>query len=191
MSCGRGLVTEMRQVIVESGHMVDRPDRQVPRFPPEAEGRIAAAIDDVLDRWDVGPDTVVLTQGARGTDILVAEAALRKGAAVQVFLALPAPRLSRPGHRESIPGTRAQDIPEAREFDAGDVDTTARDVPLFSYIRYNADISAKGLSAAGLGGIDPKRVARLDALSALDDLVAIGQKAAGHVKLEHFDGFGS
>lgn len=79
----------IRQVIVEGGHMVDAPDRPVPRFPPEAERRIAAAIDKTLGRWDVGPSSVVLTQGARGTDILVAESALRKGARVQLFLALP------------------------------------------------------------------------------------------------------
>jgi len=69
--------------------MVDAPDRPVPRFPQEAVRRIAAAIDQILDRWDVGPGSVVLTQGARGTDILVAESALRRGARVRLFLALP------------------------------------------------------------------------------------------------------
>src|SRR5207253_10704756 len=36
-----------------------------------------------------GPGTVVLTQGARGTDLLVTEEARLRGAEVRVFLALP------------------------------------------------------------------------------------------------------
>ena len=77
------------RVIVESGHMIDAPDRPDMRFPPEAERRVAAAISDALSRLDVGPGSVVLTQGARGTDLLVAEEALRRGADVRVYLALP------------------------------------------------------------------------------------------------------
>jgi hypothetical protein len=78
-----------RQVVAESGHMVDAQDRTPPRFPPEAVPRVAAAIDRALARWDVGPGSVVFTQGARGTDILVAESALRSGAHVKLLLALP------------------------------------------------------------------------------------------------------
>ncbi len=81
-------MNKMRHVIVESGHMVDAPGRPVPRFPPEAEPRIAAAVDATLEQWKVGPGSVVLTQGARGTDIIVAESALRKGAQVKLLLAL-------------------------------------------------------------------------------------------------------
>jgi hypothetical protein len=97
-------VSGIRQVIVESGHMVDTPDREVPQFPPEAERRITAAIDKVLERWDVGPGTVVLAQGARGTDILVAESALRKGARVKLLLALPPPDFE--GRSVSLPRSK-------------------------------------------------------------------------------------
>jgi hypothetical protein len=86
-------MNKMRHVIVESGHMVDAPGRPVPRFPPEAEPRIAAAIDATLEPWQVGPGSVVLTQGARGTDIIIAESALRKGAQVKLLPALPAQEL--------------------------------------------------------------------------------------------------
>jgi hypothetical protein len=79
----------LRQLVVESGHMIDAPDRPEMRFPPEAEARVASKIAAALDRWNVGHDTLVLTQGARGTDLLVAEAALRRGADVRVLLALP------------------------------------------------------------------------------------------------------
>jgi nucleotide-binding universal stress UspA family protein len=77
------------QVVVESGHRVDSPNRAEPRFPPEAEGRVKAALAGVLDRWGVGPGSVVLTQGARGADILVAELARDRGADVRMLLALP------------------------------------------------------------------------------------------------------
>ena len=84
-------MTAWRQVVVESGHMIDTPDRPTPRFPAEAEGRVAAAIDKTLDEWRVGGQTLVLCQGARGTDILVAEAARRRGAGVRLLLSLPVP----------------------------------------------------------------------------------------------------
>jgi uncharacterized protein len=69
--------------------MIDAPDRDEPRFPPEAEPRVASAIRQSLGEWDVGPGTLVLCQGARGTDILVGEAALTRGAQVKLMLALP------------------------------------------------------------------------------------------------------
>ncbi|MEZ5291674.1 MAG: patatin-like phospholipase family protein [Vicinamibacterales bacterium] len=61
---------------------------------------------------------------------------------------------------------------------------------LFSYLRYNVDLSAGGLSSLGLGDIEPERVQRLDSIDYMDDLRAVGQAAAGQqVKAEHFDGF--
>ena len=81
-------MTAISQVVVESGHMVDASDRATPRFPADAERRIAAAVDAVLAAWTVGPSTVVLSQGACGTDIIVAERALDRGADVRLRLAL-------------------------------------------------------------------------------------------------------
>lgn len=46
-------------------------------------------VEDTLERWGVGPGTTVLTGGARGADILAAEAGLRRGARVRLCLALP------------------------------------------------------------------------------------------------------
>ena len=60
--------------------MIDAPRRAEPRFPPEAEPWVAAAIAAALD---VGGDDVVITQGLAGSDLLVAEHALRRGARVQ------------------------------------------------------------------------------------------------------------
>ncbi len=75
------------RVIVASGHMIDRPGADVGRFPASAEQRVRAAIDALFDRWSVGPDDLVISQGACGTDILVAEAAIERRAHSLVLLA--------------------------------------------------------------------------------------------------------
>jgi hypothetical protein len=69
--------------------MIDAPERRSPRFPATAERRVAAAIEAALDDWDIGDGDVSITQGANGTDLMVAEAALRRGAASRVLLSSP------------------------------------------------------------------------------------------------------
>jgi hypothetical protein len=75
-------------VVVVSGHMVDAPDRARPRFPPAEVPRVAAKVGAVFERWNVGPGTTLVTGGARGADIIAAEAALARGARVRLVLAL-------------------------------------------------------------------------------------------------------
>jgi hypothetical protein len=82
-------MSEPPRVVVVSGHMVDTPDRPQPRFPPSEVPRVAAAVAAALDRWAVGPATTLVTGGARGADILAAEAARERGARVRLVLALP------------------------------------------------------------------------------------------------------
>ncbi len=59
----------------------------------------------------------------------------------------------------------------------------------FLYVRYDADISRKGLDAVGLNDIDPAAVAKLDALDGLPDLIRIGKKLAEEVSLDHLGRF--
>jgi hypothetical protein len=80
---------EPPRVVVVSGHMVDAPDRPRPRFPASEVPRVAAAVAAAMDRWAVGPATTLVTGGARGADILAAEAALARGARLRLVLALP------------------------------------------------------------------------------------------------------
>jgi hypothetical protein len=75
-------------VVVVSGHMVDTPDRPRPRFPPEHVSRVAGLVEAALERWDVGPGTTLVTGGARGADIVAAEAARERGARLRLVLAL-------------------------------------------------------------------------------------------------------
>jgi len=64
------------------------------------------------------------------------------------------------------------------------------DPKLFTYLRYNAELTASGLTALALGNIDPRDVQKLDSVAHKDELQKIGEAlAAQRVKLHHFDGF--
>jgi hypothetical protein len=80
---------EFDQVVVVSGHMIDAPDRPKPRFPSSGEGRVTHAIRSSLRQWHVGPQSLLVCGGARGTDTIAAEQALVLGAAVWLLVALP------------------------------------------------------------------------------------------------------
>lgn len=61
---------------------------------------------------------------------------------------------------------------------------------LFRYMRYNVELTRKGLDACGLPDIVPESVQKLDSLAAIPDLQRIGQAAGTmQVRPEHFDGF--
>jgi len=73
-------------ILLFSGHMIDRPERPVPRFPPEMEPRAREAIAHVLDELDVGSDDIGIFGGACGGDLLFAEVALERGATLEMYL---------------------------------------------------------------------------------------------------------
>lgn len=81
-------MTVQPDVVVVSGHMVDKPDRPRPRFPPEQVPRVAAEVRDALARWSVGEGATLVTGGARGADIIAAEEAHARGASLRLVLAL-------------------------------------------------------------------------------------------------------
>lgn len=73
-----------RQVLLFSGHMIDRPDRAEPRFPADKESLAAAAIAAKIDELDAGPQDLAMCSGACGSDLLFAEACLQRGLRLQV-----------------------------------------------------------------------------------------------------------
>ena len=79
------------KVFLFSGHMIDAPDRQTPRFPADKEPIAAAAIAKALDDLGASNADLALTQGASGGDLLFAEAAIARGMKVQLLLPLPEP----------------------------------------------------------------------------------------------------
>ena len=60
---------------------------------------------------------------------------------------------------------------------------------LFTYLRYNADLSATGLAELGLGDIRPEKVQKLDSIAHMKDLRRVGEAIARQVRLQDFAGF--
>ncbi len=61
---------------------------------------------------------------------------------------------------------------------------------LFTYLRYNAELTSEGLAALGLSDIKPENVQKLDSVKYIKDLQRIGQAvAAKKVDIEHFRPF--
>jgi uncharacterized protein len=61
---------------------------------------------------------------------------------------------------------------------------------LFTYLRYNAELTHDGLASLGLHDIEPKNVQQLDSIESIPDLQRVGRAVAEQkVKAEHFAGF--
>ena len=60
---------------------------------------------------------------------------------------------------------------------------------LFTYLRYNADLSATGLAELGLGDIRPEKVQKLDSIEHMKDLRRVGEAIARQVRLQDFAAF--
>ena len=61
---------------------------------------------------------------------------------------------------------------------------------LFTYMRYNAELTAEGLAALGLADINPENVQKLDSVENITDLQRIGRAVAGRkLNIEHFRPF--
>ena len=80
-----------RKVALFSGHMIDAPGREKPRFPPDKEPMAARAIAEALTDLGVGPLDLAICGGACGGDLLFAEAALARGARFELYIPLDEP----------------------------------------------------------------------------------------------------
>ena len=80
-----------RKVALFSGHMVDAPGRENPRFPPDKEPIAACAIAKKLADIGVGPLDLAICGGACGGDLLFAEAALERGACLELYIPFAEP----------------------------------------------------------------------------------------------------
>ena len=60
---------------------------------------------------------------------------------------------------------------------------------LFSYVRYNAELTRDGLDALDLPDVVPEDVQKLDSVAHIDDLRRVGRAAATEVSIDHFAGF--
>lgn len=61
---------------------------------------------------------------------------------------------------------------------------------LFTYLRYNAELSKTGLERLGVGHLDPEHVQQMDSVDHIGEMQELGQALAQQkVKAEHFAGF--
>jgi hypothetical protein len=73
---------------------------------------------------------------------------------------------------------------------AGGGDTTSTGPKQFAYVRYDPDVSAEGLEALGLPGIDPKWVQAMDSVDHIDAIQQVGKTYAEKVVRQgHWQGF--
>jgi hypothetical protein len=75
-----------RKVALFSGHMIDAPGRENPRFPPNKEPIAARAIAEGLADLGFGPVDLAICGGACGGDLLFADAALARGARLELYI---------------------------------------------------------------------------------------------------------
>jgi hypothetical protein len=80
---------QVNKVVVCSGHMIDQPNRAVPRFPRYEEAIARRQIAEQLGAWGIGPGDLAICGGAQGADLLFAECCVALG--VQVYLLIPLP----------------------------------------------------------------------------------------------------
>ncbi len=59
----------------------------------------------------------------------------------------------------------------------------------FLYLRYEAELTRKGLDRMGLEDVKPELVSKLDSTDGMADLMRIGEKLADQIDLEQFGGF--
>ncbi len=79
-------MSEPRRVFLFTGHMVDRLDRQTPRFPAEMEGVVALRMLETLRGLQAGAGDRGLCGGAAGGDLIFAEACLGCDAPLEILL---------------------------------------------------------------------------------------------------------
>ena len=60
---------------------------------------------------------------------------------------------------------------------------------LFTYLRYNAELTREWLDEHGLDHVSPRDVQRLDSTSHMDELRQVGEQVAAQVSAAHFAGF--
>jgi uncharacterized protein len=90
---------------------------------------------------------------------------------------------------------------DALDREVGDMMTPVQPLPdgrlpgpvqpkLFTYVRYNAELTRHGLDALGLRDVAPEDVQALDSTEHIEDLKRLGEAvAAQNVKPAHFEGF--
>jgi predicted NodU family carbamoyl transferase len=84
----RNIRSQFNKVILCSGHLIDAPERERPRFPQEKEELVRERIEQSLNKWNIEAGDLAICGGARGADIMFAEACVKRKAEVWLFISL-------------------------------------------------------------------------------------------------------
>ena len=145
-------------------------------------------------QWPTGEDQILLVSVGTGTSPK-ADDRLRPGDMNLLFNAssVPAALMSAALHEQDalcrILGRCRHGAVIDREL--GDLTDGASVIEsrLFSYVRYNAELTREGLDRMGLSDVRPEDVQRLDSVEHVGDLQRVGMSAALEVDRAHFTGF--
>ena len=96
-------LSEPAHVVLFSGHMVDRPGREPPRFPEHKAEAAAARIASELDALGVGQGDLGISQAAAGGDQLFMRACLARGMRLDVYLPQREPEFLRASVSYAVP----------------------------------------------------------------------------------------
>ncbi|NOQ64769.1 MAG: DUF4071 domain-containing protein [Methyloprofundus sp.] len=81
-----------RKVFLFSGHMIDAPNREKPRFPQEKEPLAVEAIAQQLKKLGATEGDIAICGGACGGDLIFSEAALEMGLRLELRLPFAVPK---------------------------------------------------------------------------------------------------
>src|SRR5262249_44197188 len=96
-------MAQFNRAVIFSGHMIDPPGRDKPRFPVECVQPVAASIRDQLMRWGTDARTLAVCGGAAGSDILFAEGCLARVAHVRLLLPFSLEKFGRETFERTAP----------------------------------------------------------------------------------------
>ncbi|MNI87708.1 hypothetical protein D3C73_1449300 [compost metagenome] len=76
------------------------------------------------------------------------------------------------------------------DSELGDMIGLQHSAPLFTYARYNVDLTSQGLASIGCEELIGRNLHRLDATDLIHDMQTVGRAVAkSRVRLEHFERF--
>ena len=144
------------KVAICSGHMIDAPDRETPRFPEAKAESVRVKIVERLALWEIGAGDLALCGGACGADMLFGEECQRRGARLRLLLAQPVEEFVRDSVRHAGEKwvRRFHVLREQAEVEilSQEPDTSPNDVSI--YARTNLWIIDTARSEA----VDPTRI---------------------------------
>ena len=150
-------------------------------------------------RWKTGPDRMLIVSVGTGTSPDVRDG-LNPDQMNLLYNAtsVPAALMSAASNEQDLLcrvfGDCRAGEPLDRELDdlTRNVGPLERGQKLFSYVRYNAELTRAGLDALGCQDIEPETVQKMDSIDGIPELRKVGRMVAEKkVVAAHFDGFPS